>query len=454
MKKKKNISSVAAERLCNTCGSCYGICPTQAIDYQETSGGYYLPVVDEKACTHCGLCFDVCPGVHFGDTLISQMPVDPFTGVVLDAFVGKATDKKVFDNSQSGGIVTALLSHSLETGRIKGAVIVSMESGSPPRPIVRIARSVSELYVAQKSKYCPVPLLGFFRELKEIDGPVAVVCTPCQLHGLHNVLDKMPKLQNKIAFTVGLVCDRVLTYAALDYLLSKARSDKSVPSILHFRDKAVSSYPGDVHVLSKNGRSVIMPAATRMRIKDYFTPARCRICFDKMNVFSDITVGDPHGLDGIDQRHGESMVLVRTEKGRKIFNYTKDKKVIDVRTIAYEQVFQGQGIDKKRQQWAGYVLAWKKQGRELPNYCDMVENHTPIPAEMKKYLQDLKSSFNQDNFLSRDELIIYVEASLKKKQLIKTLLFPARFSKRVISKLSFLISNYWNSSPSSTHGKR
>jgi len=435
-----NISKVAQAKLCNTCGACFAMCPAQAIDYRETPGGYYLPVVDEQACNHCGLCRDACPGIHFGDSLVKQMPEDPFAGVVQEAYVGKAADKIFFENSQSGGIVSALLVNELTAGRIKGAVIVTMQPGTPPRPEAYIAKTPEAIYHAQKSKYCPVPLLGFIRELKNMEGPVAVVGISCQIHGLLNILDTIPKLHNKIAFTVGLVCDRILTFAALDYLVHKADLNHTTPTVLHFRDKRASGYPGDVHVFSVNGNSRVVPSKTRMQIKDYFTPARCRLCFDKMNVFSDITVGDPHGLQGVDRKCGESMLVVRTEKGREIVNCASQSGTINIRPVQYEQVLRGQGIDKKREQWRGYIEAWKQMGNTLPDYYAQVKNHAPFPADLQKYRQDLGYSLDLDGFSSRQELIRQVEKMLKKKQLYSRLLYPLRLPWRAGRKMFSLFS--------------
>jgi hypothetical protein len=72
----------------------------------------------------------------------------------------------------------------------------------------------------------------------------------------------------------------------------------------------------------------------------------------------------------------------------------------------------------------------------------MVKGHASTPAETKKYLQDLQYSLNLDKFLSRDELIGYVEKSLEKEQLVSRLLYPASLSKKVIRKLATLISNH------------
>lgn len=439
MNKNQNISQVVTQKLCNTCGACFAVCTSEAIKYQETVGGYYFPVVDTEACKDCGLCYSVCPGINFSDGLLKYMPTNPFTGQTLSAFVGRSTDKKLFDNSQSGGIVSALLVHALETGRIKGAVTVTMEAGTPPRPLVKIAKNSHEIFCAQKSKYCPVPLLGFLRDLKKGDGPVAMVGVSCQIHGLHNILDKIPKLKNKIAFTVGLVCERVMTYAALDFFVERSKIDKRTKVLLHYKDKFLSGYPGNVHVFSSNGNSVIIPSSVRHGIKDSFTPARCKICFDKMNVFSDITVGDPHGLEGVDRKLGESMLVVRTKIGQEIVESAKADAAIDIRPIEYGQVLKGQGISKKKEQWRGYVEAWKQLGRELPNYYAQVKNHASAPAEKKKFLPDLEYSLNLDAFASREELIRIVEKAVRKSHIVNRLLFPARLTKRILRKLLNLV---------------
>lgn len=429
-----NISTIASAKLCTTCGACFGLCSADAIHYEETVGGYYLPVVNEDACTHCGLCYEACPGVHFGETLISSMPKDPFAGHSIASYVGKATNKQLFNNSQSGGIVSALLVHALEKGRINGAVTVTMQSGSPPRPVAKIAKSSQEILQAQKSKYCPVPVLGFLRDLKSHEGPVAMVGTSCQIHGLKNALDKMPQLQSKIAFTIGLVCDRVLTYTALDYLVSKA-SINVKSKILHFRDKSVSGYPGDVHVFSDNGKSIVMPAKIRMQIKDYFTPARCRICFDKMNVFSDITVGDPHGLKGADRKLGESMLVVRTKIGQEIIRNARKDEAISIRPVKYEKVLKGQGIKKKKDQWHGYSLAWKESGREVPGFYAQVKDPVHVVADVYQYEKDLEYSLSLDKFQSRKELIRFVDKMVRKKQAFNGLLIPLRLVKRFAKKI-------------------
>lgn len=436
LNEKTNIAHVAALRLCTSCGACSGVCPVYAIHFEETTGGYLLPTVDEKVCTLCGLCASVCPGIHFGASLRAKMPHDPFTGNALGAFVGTAVDRQLFANSQSGGIVSALLLHALDTGQITGAATVSMEAGTPPRPVVHIARDKQELLRAQKSKYCPVPLLHFLSDLKNLDGPIAVVGISCQLQGLWNVLDKKTALRSKIAFTIGLVCDRVLTYAATDYLFAAVDANgRSAPMMLHFRDKGLQSgYPGDVHIFAADGTSVVLPAAARMRIKDYFTPARCRLCFDKMNVFADITVGDPHGLPDVDRRHGESMLVARTETGQGLVQSAQKGNAINIRQVGYEQVLSGQGVTTKKEQWRAYAEAWEKTGRICPDFFPLVQPSVPQPMKLAKYSADLEYTIGLDRFTTREDLVRFVAQQVRRKQVINRLLTPLRLARRLMKK--------------------
>ncbi|MBT3191559.1 MAG: 4Fe-4S dicluster domain-containing protein [Verrucomicrobia bacterium] len=435
-----NISDISAARICNTCGACVGVCPADAIKFVETAAGHCMPEVDDGRCNDCGLCSRVCPSLTFGNDLFRRMPKDAFAGVALETCVGRATNEALFSNSSSGGVVSGILAHALQEGRIQGAVTVSMSYGCPPRPVIRIARTEAELLDSQKSKYCPIPLLTFLKQLPQIEGRVGVVALPCHIHGLHNVMDRFPWIREKIGFTIGLICDRILTYAALDYLLASSGLPKGTNATFHYRDKSVSGWPGDVHVLSDGGRSCVMPSWNRTRIKDYFTPARCRICFDKMNVFSDITVGDPHGINGADLVSGESVVVSRTQLGKDIVSAARQQTAIKTRAIKYEEVLQGQGIKYKRAHWRAYMEAWERLGSPLPNYWKKVKPQTPAVPLIGGPKRDLLHSFRLGRCSSREAVFAGVGKALRRRQLERRLRPYLRIPRGVLHKLLLLCS--------------
>ena len=131
----------------------------------------------------------------------------PFAGDILSCHVGKAVNNRVFENSQSGGLATALLINLMVKGRISAAVVATMPSAVPPRGRVLVAKNVDDLMAAQKSKYVPIPMLS---RILESEGPLAFVGLPCHMHGLYNLIDLVPDLKSRILIKIGLVCDRVL----------------------------------------------------------------------------------------------------------------------------------------------------------------------------------------------------------------------------------------------------
>ena len=428
----RGIEQVRDAYLCNTCGACFGVCPGDAVTFTETVGGYEVPKVDPSRCSSCDLCLRVCAGRGLSDGALAGLPKDPFAGVALDSWVGKATDPEVFGSSQSGGVVTALLMDALESGLIAAAAVVEMKAGTPPRPHAVLARGKDELVRAQRSKYSPVPLLKLLKDLDKIDGRVAFVGTSCHIHALRNVLEARPSSREKIAFTIGLVCAQVMTHAAVEHLSRTASVAPSRAWQMYWRDKTVSGYPGDVHFVSDDGSQRVLSRKARMAAKEWFTPARCRLCFDKMNVLSDITVGDPHGLKSVDRRRGESMVVTRTEAGERIVNDAMQRGAVLLRPALYEEILRGQGIEKKREQWHGYVQAWRDMGRELPNYVEHVEKD---PARRgPAYRRALEYSLGLDAWPSRRELLDHVRRGMRVKRLGRVALFPARLTRRIVSR--------------------
>lgn len=380
MAERPDISRVVENGLCHSCGACSGVCPAEAVRFEETAAGFVLPVVDPVRCTACGRCLAACPGESFGEALARSLPPDPFTGSSIRSYIGRAADDRVFARAQSGGVATALLLHALRAGDIAGAVVVSMPPGVRPRPVARIARTVEEILDARGSKYCPVPLLDAIRRIGDLPGPAAVTGLSCHLHGLLNMVSLDPGLRERIGVRVGLICDRSLSCAAIDYLAGKAGFADGDEIEMVFRDKSCNGYPGDVRVSAPGGRSVVLADRHRRRIKPYLTPPRCHLCFDKMNVLSDVTIGDPHGLRYADQENGESICTVRTTAGLELVRSALAARSVELREIPYPDVVRGQKIDAKRTAWRGFLEEWRSSGRPIPDYAERISLSAGGPA--------------------------------------------------------------------------
>lgn len=430
IKNKFDITQVVNENLCHSCGACFASCGHDSISFSETIGGYYTPYIDYDSCTKCGLCFDVCSGEHFGKTLNNSIPENHFIGNIISTQVGKATDKKIFDNSQSGGITTAILADLLDTNEIEVALVAIMKEGIPPRGDFALVTNSFDLLACQKSKYTPIPLLSAIPLLKKVKGKIAIVGLSCHFHSLQNLCDVYKWLAKKDILKIGLICDRVMTTTAIDFISLQATTS-SVNNFI-FRDKLKSSYPGNSVIFSDNTQFVL-DASIRMNMKDFFTPARCRLCFDKLNIFADLVMGDPHGIVDVDKKYGETLVFIRTEKGKNILERCQISKVIEIRNIDTEMAIKGQKIDKKIVDFYKFTTAWTSLGKKVPNYPFGIESVSSFLDEKIK----LEHSLKLDKFDSREELLNYAQKYYKKLKL-------KNFKSVVIKKIKSIIKKILN----------
>jgi len=430
-----DISRVVANGLCHSCGACSGVCPDDAIRFEETVSGLLFPRVNPDKCSECGRCLAVCPGESFGDDLSGMLPEDPFTGNSLRSFVGKSADKHVYANSQSGGVASGLLIHALRTGAISAAVVVTMKQGIHPRPEAHIASSPEEIIEAQKSKYTPVPLLEVISRLERIRGSVALTGLSCHIHGLIKACELIPDLREKMKYRIGLICDRSLSGVSIDYLALKAGFDEIEQKSIIFRDKSCSGFPGDVRVSSADGRSVILKGSGRKRIKPYLTPPRCHLCFDKMNVLSDVTIGDPHGIRPVDRKNGESICIARNDTGLELVESAAGSGSVTLREIPYSDIVRGQKIDRKRGAWLGFCEKWLSLDRPVPDYHPYVRKNAGSASGHSD--RDVRNALTLGSFSDRGKLLDWLKGN-DRKDLLRNIIrsvytYPVLAARKFIS---------------------
>jgi len=358
-----NIEEVVKNRLCLCCGTCAAVCPRDAIRMEETAVGLLHARVNDSACNNCGLCLKVCPGSHLEKGLLSPQ-TDPFRGNVISAYCGRANDENIRQNGQSGGIVTALLRHLLDSGVVSKAVVSQMPQDGSLRPRCIVTSQPDEIRKSQGSLYCPVALGSAAQKTIANSGEkIAVVGLACHLHGLENA---RTHLKNPSPVKIGLVCDRMLAYGAIDYLISKADVDRESVAFFQFRSKKFNGWPGDVCVRTKDGKDICVANKHRMTIKDFYTPVRCRLCFDKMNSLCDIVVGDAWGVR--QDKQGFSVIITRSDRGQQAVSSAQKAGAIVIEKVNAEKIFKGQAVEDKRRDWTQFTAAWRQMKMSAPNF--------------------------------------------------------------------------------------
>ena len=426
-----NITKVLKNKLCTGCGTCVGICPTNAIEFHRESNGLYVPEVNVSLCSKCGLCVKICPGysINFDELnnlIFSKIPDNVFLGNFINCYLGHSMDTQIRWCSSSGGVLSSLLISALEKKIIDAALVTKMSKENPLEPEVIVARSREDIVSASKSKYCPVPVNTAIKKLLDSDEKVAVVGLPCHIAGIRKAEMADEKLRKKIVLHLGLFCSHTINFLGTELLLEKLGVRKEDVVGLGYRG---NGWPGKMTVELKGGEKKIMssPKCWRALFSSFsFIPFRCTLCCDFSNEFSDISFGDAWLPELMNDKVGTSMLISRTELGERLIQKTMLEGEIKVSKISSENVIQSQLRNfyfKKKNLKARFRVV-KMFGGEIPNYinCNLSSLRPSLLANFTAILPYIN---------------MYVLSSQRSRKLLKHVPFPLlRVYNSIINTLS------------------
>lgn len=335
----KNVSFIADNYLCCGCGACAAVCPVKAVKMFENEAGFIVADVDKNTCINCLKCTKICPSNH-DNQKISK--IQDYYGNYICAYVGYATDKYIRLHSQSGGVVTALLSFLIENKEIDGAYVNNFNALNM-RPEVIFAKTKEELLTAMGSYYSQSSVSNAI--LSENSKNCAAVVLGCQAESIRLSSEKL--YTNRPKYLIGLVCAGQNSGRSIDYLVNVSHARKSGSEIngFRYRSKLAGGWPGNVLISTKEKKYKVSKD-TRILSKDIFSCYRCKFCFDKANVYTDIVCGDPWGLSDYECKEGNTLILVRTQKGLELIRKAQELGVISVEEIESANFFNSIALEK------------------------------------------------------------------------------------------------------------
>jgi len=388
---KNKISQVVKDNLCTGCGTCYAMCPKEAISMEiNEKKGIYEPVIDESKCNNCGICYEVCPGhaVDFeqlNSEIFGKEPEDILIGNYLNCYIGYSTDYDIRYNSSSGGLATQLLIFALEEGIIDGALVTRMKKDKPLEPEPFIARTREEVIEARGSKYCPVPANIALKEILESEEEkFAVVGLPCHIHGIRKAEQINKKLKEKIVLHIGIFCGGMSNFMGTEFLLRKLKLQKKDIVMLNYRGEG---WPGKMSLKIRNNKTKIIPyPAYWDGFGSLFYPFRCTLCSDWTSELADISFGDAWLPEIVEHdKIGTSLIVTRNEESDNILQQMITQSKIELNEITHDKVAISQGgmLWKKRGLKARLTLS-KLLGKKVPIY-----NQKLLKPKFKTYLSTI-----------------------------------------------------------------
>ena len=316
----QNVTKIA-RTLCNQCGICVSVCPVNAIKLKRDNYGNYFPVASyENKCIACQICLNICPGLSvdfngLNKEIFGRLPDNYYVGNYNGSYLGYSNEPDIRLNSSSGGIVTSVAIHALETGLVNGVLVVKNNDNDPFIPQVFVAKNKWEIYSAMQSKYFPVPMNIGLKQILREPGKFAVIGLPCHIHGVRKAELKHKKLKDKIKLRIGLFCHMAVNIMATHFLLDRLKVDISSVTDIKYRE---GKWPGKIVFKLSEGKSQVVQDITMGNLIPFFAPLRCTFCIDFTNELADLSVGDAWNLNLEGSEGGWASIISRTELGQAI----------------------------------------------------------------------------------------------------------------------------------------
>ena len=320
------IEDVQKPGLCHRCGGCVTFCTAVNYGALELDADGKPRYGDEDKCIECGLCYSICPEIDELDEETKQrLAWQPPIGRIIETGIARATDPDIRLKATDGGVVTALLLHLFNSGKIDGAIVTKQSGPFMREPFLAVTeadirsaagfffdtshgmKSFSEYYVTygQIREFEPLIKKGLQR--------VAFVGTPCQIKSVRRMQSLNIIPSDTIKFCLGLFCSG-------NFVFGKKQKQK-IAKIGGFKFDEVKkiNIKEDllVHLNSGDVKAMMLEEL------EFMKRFACYFCPDYSAEYADVSFG------GIGAAEGWTTLISRTPVGRAIVADARSKKAIE-----------------------------------------------------------------------------------------------------------------------------
>ena len=198
-----------------------------------------------------------------------------------------------------------------------GVLHVAMDTARPYLNQTVMSRTREELTVRTGSRYAPASVCANLMEIEQAPAPCVLIGKPCDIASASKARTIRPQLDRNLGLTISVFCGGTPSTRGTLKMLGELGVEPDDVADLRYRGHG---WPGmsDVNLkTSDNGDPVemIYDRAWGKILARHIT-FRCRICPDGTGEFADISCGDPWYRPIETGEPGETLIIVRTERGR------------------------------------------------------------------------------------------------------------------------------------------
>ncbi len=316
------LARVRSGRLCAGCGGCAAVAPGK-IGMALEAPGYlrpvqHAPLSDAEERTVAA----ICPGLRL-DQVAGGRPDDPLWGPHLGVWTGHAADPALRHAASSGGALSTLLVHLLESGAVEFVLQTAADPGNPLGNRIVLSRTAAEVTAAAGSRYAPsAPLAGIEAHLGA-GRRFAFVGKPCDVGALRALARRDPRVDACIPVMLSFFCAGVPSQAGAEAVLDRLGAPAAEVAAFRYRG---NGWPGSAVATLRDGAERAMSYHDSWgRILSKHVQFRCKICPDGTGGFADLVCADSwecdeQGYPLFEEAEGVSLVMARTEAGRALLD--------------------------------------------------------------------------------------------------------------------------------------
>ena len=243
--------------------------------------------------------------------------------------------------ASSGGALTALGIHLLETNKVEYILHVAASKEKPMRTQRHLSFDRAQVIEGSGSRYGPSsPLIDFTDQLDK-GKPFAVIGKPCDISGVHKMRKVDPRVDELLKYTLAFSCGTFADLQCSRWMLERHGVPGGEDNLALFRYRGYGC-PGPTRAVTKDGRVFDEPYLDFWYGPHGWTHQfRCKICPDPTGEMTDVSIADawPGGGPTEEEWGGSSLFISRTQRGDALMQEAIDMGAVKVEESAIQALY-------------------------------------------------------------------------------------------------------------------
>lgn len=322
---EQRLEQIVASGMCTGCGACVAAVGEDKLQMRLDASGFLRPVAtraldaDQQRRIRA-----VCPGIGLEHPRQFEPGTryDVLWGPSRRLAAGHATDAELRFKASSGGVLSALLLHLLDSGAVDFVVQTRADRDDPLLSEAVFSRSRQDILEAAGSRYAPASPVAALPRALTLPGRIAFVGKPCDVAAVRRLIAADPALAARIPYLLSFMCAGTPSQAGTLDILKRVQIKPE--QVVEFRYRG-EGWPGLTRAATAEGRVGTLDYNTAWgQILNRQLQPRCKLCADGTGEFADVVCADAwYGKDGYPdfaERAGRSLLLARSERGTDLVN--------------------------------------------------------------------------------------------------------------------------------------